>query len=166
MMRALVLLPLACLLAACATPVNTTIQASILLARDREFSQASEQLGAAEAFRRFLAPDALQLPDGGEPIRGRDSIAAGLQKIRGERVLRWFPMEALVGSGGDLGYTWGNWELVQRTSGVDVIAARGKYVNVWRRGPGGRWEVLVDTGNDAPGSDPAPPPAALPPGGP
>jgi ketosteroid isomerase-like protein len=59
-----------------------------------------------------------------------------------------------VGSGGDLGYTLGRYEL--RFTGPDgaMQTSTGAYLTVWRRGPDGAWKVVLDQGTP----DPSPAP--------
>ncbi|MBM3884013.1 MAG: hypothetical protein FJ387_30635 [Verrucomicrobia bacterium] len=51
---------------------------TVLIERDREFAQFALQHGMANAFREFAAPDAVQLPMGELPIRGREAIFQAL----------------------------------------------------------------------------------------
>jgi ketosteroid isomerase-like protein len=120
-----------------------------LLDTDIDFSRVSVEKGAAEAFFEFLAPDAISLPVGEFPIRGRDAIkihlAAGPQGI-----LAWTPVEAEVARSGDLGYTWGNYEF--RSEGPDGKRqiTYGKYISIWKKQTDGSWKVMLDGGNPSP----------------
>lgn len=119
-----------------------------LLAQDVRFSEVARTEGVAEAYRRFSATDALQLPDGGLAIRGRDNI---YQELLGategmEFTLRWEPADARVAASGELGFTWG----IYYFEAVDELGApyiaEGKYVYVWERRDD-RWEMILDITN-------------------
>jgi ketosteroid isomerase-like protein len=134
------------MLAGCARRIDTQQESAKLLATDVEFSKKSVEAGAPEAFNNFLAEDALQLNAQSDPVNGRENIYRRMKSGGGGYILRWEPQKAEVSLSGDLGYTWGNFTL---TSGVgnDQSIVHGKYVNVWRKQPGGLWKVIVDIGN-------------------
>lgn len=121
-----------------------------LLAVDRAFAAASRELGAAEAFARWLHPQALLLPDGGRELAGAASIVPALRASLAGAVLAWEPRAAEVAASGELGWSWGEWTLGPATGGG--ATARGKYLNVWRRGPDG-WKLAVDMGNSSPAAE-------------
>lgn len=117
-----------------------------LLKTDGEFAAASEAKSAAEAFAIYLADDAIQLADGSNPIVGKKAI---VEALGSGYILRWQPKKAEVAQSGDLGWTWGTWELETKVAGESVIRY-GKYVNVWRKQRDGNWRVIVDMGNSSP----------------
>lgn len=121
-----------------------------LLQTDREFSRYSQESNPAEAFNRYLDEQALQLPHRSEPILGRDAIYNGM--VGGDYLMSWEPVTGLVAESGDLGYTWGRYEMRIADANGDTVSHHGKYLNVWRRQQDGSWKVLVDMGN----SNPAP----------
>jgi ketosteroid isomerase-like protein len=120
-----------------------------LLAADTSFSEMSQARGAAEAFYSYLSTNALSLPAGEQPIRGRLAIRESLAGVTG--VLRWHPQEADVAGSGDLGYTWGTFEYQSKDSDGQVKVGYGKYVTVWRK-ENRSWKAVLDCGN----SNPAP----------
>lgn len=130
--------------------VDVAAESAVLLAVDQEFSRASETLGMADAFHRYLAEDALQLPHLSQPIEGREAIYQGLLQAEGV-TLTWQPQKAEVARSGDLGYTWGTYEIQgpgEREGETRV--GHGKYLNVWRKQADGSWKVLIDMGNASP----------------
>jgi ketosteroid isomerase-like protein len=110
---------------------------AILLKLEQEFSQASLVKGARQAFEIYLADDARLLRQNAPPSIGK-SAAPGLMPENG-RSLTWKPAMADVSASGDLGYTYGTFEL--NTRGVTV--QRGSYVRVWKR-HGRKWQVALD----------------------
>ena len=145
-------------LTACGAPLDERGLTSELLETDRAFAARSVEAGAANAFREFLADEALQLPDDRPPVAGRDAIVAGLEAAGDGWVLDWEPRAAHLGDGGSMGWTWGEWVL-RPVEAEDSELRYGKYLNVWRRGRDGRWQVVVDMGNGSPPPDPEDPPA-------
>jgi len=136
------------------SPVDTGAEQARtgLLARDLAFGNTVAERGLAEAYRLFLAEDAVQLPDGDWPLRGRDAIyeqilAATQGSEDSNFALSWKPEAAEVSAAGDLGYTWGTYWLELVDEDGDPAVVEGNYVNVWRKSAGGVWEVIVDISN-------------------
>jgi ketosteroid isomerase-like protein len=156
MRTACALILFACSVVGCApTPRAPTLDAASerkqLLDVERDFANDSIGRGADAAFSAFLADDAVELTGGGAPIRGRAAIVASLHSKPGDRpfTLRWTADDAAVSAGGDLGYTWGHYELSSATAtkqGEPPNVTRGNYVTVWRKDVGGRWRAIVDIG--------------------
>ena len=119
---------------------------SALLQTDQEFARYSVENGPAEAFQAYLTESAIQLPNGADPIFGRDDVVAAFASGP-EFDLDWDPQHAEVASACDMGWTCGTYEATfQDSTGAQVVSA-GKYLNVWRKMPDGAWRVVVDMGN-------------------
>lgn len=136
------------LLTACAAGPDPGLGVEALLALDGEFARYSRDHGASAAFERYLADDAIQLPADREVVTGRASIVDGLRALDDGWVLDWTPVHAELAQDASMAYTWGRWELYRAENpGTKIL---GKYLNVWRRGPDGRWRVIADIGNERP----------------
>jgi ketosteroid isomerase-like protein len=124
-----------------------------LMALDAEFSRLSVAQGAVVAFDRYLADDAVELPNGADPQRGKPAILASLREdfASGNLVLSWTPLAGDVAASGDLGFTYGTFELTVRKAAGEGPAQvfRGKYASVWKRTAAG-WRVVMDMGNKSP----------------
>ena len=62
-------------------------------------------------------------------------------------MLRWEPVDAMVSSAGDLGFTWGNYVLESVDGDGQLFLSEGKYANVWRKTANGDWRVVLDISN-------------------
>lgn len=151
------LLPLAAVLvAACTTnlaprPAYRSDPAE-LVAAERAFMDAAHGRGV-EGWVSFFADSGALLPARGPAAVGhaaiRRQMAGAFSDPRLQ--LRWAPVKASVAASGDLGYTWGTWQLVARDSaGGEQIRGRGKYITAWQRDARGAWKVAVDGGNEEP----------------
>lgn len=120
-----------------------------LLDTDRSFAVASLQHGAAEAFRMFLHDDATMFTTGSVPIKGRDFIYKRMKSSGDGAVLQWTPRAAEVSASGDLGWTWGDYVMIE-TGKEGERRAFGYYVNVWKKDDDGQWKVVADIGTEAP----------------
>lgn len=148
-------LALAGALLGCATPAKPSspppagTDAAVLYETDRRFSQTASMLGVAEAFRQFLAERAVKLANGELPIEGREAICEHLRQV-GDAHLTWEPVAAEVARSGELGYTWGFYEVRAREPGGRMVTGHGKYTTLWQKQPDGAWKVILDIGNPGP----------------
>jgi ketosteroid isomerase-like protein len=131
----------------CQTSIDVERENARLLQTDIEFSKKSVEVGAAEAFNMYLADSAIQLPAGGGPVMGRQSISSGMQ---GNYALQWEPKKAEVSASGDLGYTWGTYTVTTEDQNGQKKTSYGKYLDVWKKQNDGSWRVLIDIGNQSP----------------
>ena len=96
------------------------------------------------AFETFLAPQAIFL-DAAEP--GRESAIASWSPFFAEKrqaLLQWKPDGGKVAAAGDFAYTTGPYEF--RRPGPDGKSATvtGRYLTIWQKSEGGRWQVWAD----------------------
>jgi len=144
----LLLLLGACDTASGPTVMNKEAAARQLLERDAEFAATAYAQGVAEAYQQFLAEDAVQLPDGGYPIDGREAIYENIvATLDGEDFsLTWEAVDAVVSDSGDLGYTWGTYFFEGIDEQGESFGSEGKYVNIWRKSDD-VWKVALDVSN-------------------
>lgn len=134
-------------------------EAARLFETDIRFAAQARLLGVAEAFHEFLAERAVQLPNGEPPVQGRQAIYEH-QRQAGDVQLAWEPVTAEVARSGELGFTWGFYEVRAREPDGKTRTGYGKYTTIWEKQPDGAWKVILDTGNPGP---PPPPPTQNPP---
>jgi ketosteroid isomerase-like protein/predicted enzyme related to lactoylglutathione lyase len=137
------------LFASCKFKIDIENEQEALFQTDLEFAQTSVEKGAAEAFYQYLTDDALQLPNNAEPVVGRDKIRESMKKAP-EALLTWKPKKAEVAQSGDLGYTWGTYEVKTQNPNGEENIRYGKYLNIWKKQADGKWKVAVDMGNSSP----------------
>lgn len=121
-----------------------------LLVVDQEFARLCVEKGSAEAFHAYYAEDGVQLPPVGPPRVGRDQIYE-LMLRENEVKLTWTPTSADVSAGGDMGFTWGTFEIEVPRKDIfgNPVKIAGKYLNVWKKVKG-VWKLAVDIGNRDP----------------
>lgn len=118
-----------------------------LLNVDREFSRVSADQGAREAFLSYAAKDVRLFRNDHFPFVGKTAAADALAPITAEWT--WKPSFAGVSVSGDLGYSYGIYELREK-SGARAVSERGNYARVWKK-INGAWKLVVDV------ADPLPP---------
>ncbi|CAN5778989.1 hypothetical protein BH18ACI4_BH18ACI4_22950 [soil metagenome] len=114
-----------------------------LMSRDREFSQAAAKQGSEAAFTKYAAEEVRLFREQHLPFVGKNEIAAALGASKG--VLIWQPEAADASRSGDLGYTYGKYEV--KTDGV--LTAKGNYMRFWKR-QDSVWRVVIDVDNPLP----------------
>src|SRR6187402_1464941 len=134
----------------CGGMANVTEEQNTLMRLDREWSAAAND---PDKFASYLAADANAYPPGMPLVSGAGPIG----KMMGEMMaapgfsLKWTATSAVVGKGGDIGYTTGNY-----SSTMAGVAETGKYVTIWKKQADGQWKVKEDIfnadGNTAPAS--------------
>jgi len=134
----------------CNQDVNTENEKAKLLQTDKDFSKASLENGAAEAFKQYLTEDALELPAGKNPVEGRKNIYDMMKENQDTYTLEWTPQYAEVAKSGELGYTWGTYILSYKDENGEAQKSYGKYLNIWEKETDGSWRVAVDMGNSSP----------------
>ncbi len=140
------------LLVGCQAEFDPEKEKADLLQTDRDFAAASLEYGAAEAFGRYMADDAMQMPAGAHPVFGREEI---FKNMEGEYTLEWEPQDGDVSASGEIGWTWGQSKITWTDDNGEEQVSYGKYLNVWKRVEG-QWKVEVDIGNKSPEPEPEP----------
>ena len=107
-----------------------------LITLEEEFSRSSA-VSARTAFASYLADDSRLLRQNTEPAIGKSAARALLPESG--RALTWKAAMADVAKSGDLGYTYGAFEV--NTRGVTL--QHGSYVRVWKKIKG-KWKVVAD----------------------
>lgn len=137
-------------LSACAPvpEIDIAAETRALMDADVAFAELSGSSTPKQAFATYMAPDGMMLPRGSQgAVEGTENIADlfGPDGDPGYQLL-WQPQFAEVAAAADMGWTWGQYQVV--VDGVETSS--GKYVNVWKKQPDGTWKVRVDVGNQRP----------------
>lgn len=120
----------------------------VLMDTDMAFAQMAEQQGFGAAFIAYADSNAILLQNGRHPIKGYASIAQAYAHVPPYLVLAWHPVKAEIAQSGDLGYTFGEYELTRTDS--TGIKSTGVYVTVWKKQGDGSWKYVVDAGAEGP----------------
>lgn len=134
--------------------VDLEAEGQALMQLSRDWS-ARMRDGDLEAILAGWSEDAMMMPPGLPPLRGKAAIRAYVEEAMRQPgfSISWEPVSAQVAQSGDLAY------MIERnvmtfidTSGAPVTL-HGKAVTVWRKDPGGVWLNVVDMWNDTPPPD-------------
>jgi ketosteroid isomerase-like protein len=129
--------------------IDFDAERNALMSADRAWAAAyAASESPADVFAAQMMDDAFLLPPDAPLAQGKEAIhaaIAGLEAMPGFSVT-WSPSAADVGSGGDLGYTMGTYEInVESPEGPVTII--GKYLTIWKKQADGTWMVTADMFN-------------------
>lgn len=109
-----------------------------LLDLERKLANRLAGVCAAPTYGGLLREDARLHRDGVLPLVGKPAIVSHFSSKA--RSLTWRPAAGDASAAGDLGYTYGAYEL----GATDATVEKGYYLHVWRRDDKGRWQLAAD----------------------
>jgi len=126
----------------CKKPVSIDMNKE-LMAVDMAFSTLSKEKGMNHAFLFYVAEGGVMLSPNKMPIVGKNKIEDLFQSDDSKTVFTWSPLHAEVAKSGDLGYTYGTYEILEGES-----IKKGTYVSIWKKDTSGEWKFVLDAGNE------------------
>jgi ketosteroid isomerase-like protein len=122
---------------------KTRSEASLLEA-DKAVGSAVASKGAGAAYSGVMHPDVHFQRPGFQPMTSRSAAVDWFTT----NVKAWStePMKAETGAAGDLGYTWGKFNITP----MDRAAYSGYYVRVWTRQAEGAWQMVAEVTTPSP----------------
>jgi len=125
--------------------IDQEAQRSTLINHDRELSHEAAA-GAVKAFLALADTEVRVFRNNSFPFIGKPAAEQALSANKNSWT--WEPATAGVSSSGDLGYTYGSYEL--RTSDpTKAVTEKGNYLRIWKRKKG-TWMIVVDVANPLP----------------
>jgi ketosteroid isomerase-like protein len=142
------------LISGCAqNKIDTKKVCAELIEVDSLFSDYSIAHGKNAAFLKFAAEDVTFLAPNNYPLVGIKLLEERQAKRPDTTyTLRWKPIYARAAESGDLGYTYGTWELMINNTNPEQVT-RGTYATIWKRNENGEWKYVLDTGQEGLGED-------------
>lgn len=125
-----------------------------LLKADMEFSRLSEEKGSNYAFTEFASDSAVLLRKNSYPVAGKSAIVELLSKHSDASfTLVWKPLFADLAESGELGYTYGTYEVKSTDKNDSKASGSGTYVTIWKKDKDGNWKFVLDAGNEGLGAE-------------
>lgn len=127
---------------------NHASEEALLRALDEQWS-ATAAKNDLDGTVAFYAENAVLLPPNAPIATDAQSIRASWAGLLGPNTaLSWKVSGAEVASSGELGYVYGTYALtIKDPKGGAPVQDRGKFVEIWKKQPGGQWKCIVDTYN-------------------
>jgi ketosteroid isomerase-like protein len=132
------------------TSTNKEVNKMALMEADRAFSALSGTKGMKSAFIEYIDSNGVLLRPNHLPIVGANAIDFLIQENDSDYSLTWEPQYAEAAASGELGYTYGIYELHLKSKDTSLY---GSYISVWKKQNDGKWKFVLDTGNEGLGSD-------------
>jgi ketosteroid isomerase-like protein len=121
-----------------------------MVATERAFAAATEEIGVRDGFLTFFADDAASLDPGATGAAASVSRAKdGLVKLAPAKLpvlarLMWQPFTGQISEDATLGWLTGPYVVLNQLS--KEIDRKGAYFSVWKRQPDGTYRVWLDEG--------------------
>lgn len=136
------------LIVACQAEDTEKLKQEVIEA-DRNFNTMAQEKGIAQAFLYYADERVIKPNPGEQPVVGKFALMEWYKKNPpGEYTLTWNPLRAEAS--GNLGYTFGGYELITKTKDGRDTTQYGNYVSIWKRKNDGSWRYVLDTGNPTP----------------
>lgn len=118
----------------------------VLSDTDRFYSALSAEKGRNASFLEMFDSAGVMLNANQMPIEGLEDIKASLLSASDSNfTLTWEPIFAKMAASGELGYTYGTYQIKDKAT--DSVTGVGKYATVWLKQKDGKWKAILDTGN-------------------
>jgi ketosteroid isomerase-like protein len=104
------------------------------------------QTKKVDAWIAYYSDDATILPPNEKPASSPTDIRKSITDMLGLPGLSitWEPNKVEAASSGDLGYSYGTYQLIFSGPGGKPVKDRGKYLEVWKKQKDGRWKCAAD----------------------
>jgi uncharacterized protein (TIGR02246 family) len=132
----------------CAPPVDVEAERAAIRAAEDRYLEAA-QAKDLEGVLSFYADDCSLFPPSAPIITGKEAIRAAWAEWLADPAfaMRVLPTKVEVSRAGDLAYLIGTYEFTVTDAEGNPVTDRGKYVDVWKKQPGGTWRHVVDIWN-------------------
>ena len=113
---------------------------------DRYYSSLSAVKGRNTAFLAMFDSSGVTLASHRPPVVGFNEIKKLILSTNDNSfTLTWEPKFARIAISGELGYTYGTYKLLNKTT---KAISEGTYTTFWQKNAQGKWKALLDTGNE------------------
>lgn len=131
--------------------VNKDSLQNVLINIDKSWSDSAQIKGFNKSRLDFAADNAINMLDKGMPLIGKNAIS-DFASSRSDSLfsIQWKALKAEVSDLGDMGYTFGSWELKTKTSKGNDTIIYGDYLTVWKKQLDNSWKYVIDGGNETP----------------
>jgi ketosteroid isomerase-like protein len=144
-------LQMACvLLFACTLAVSTSLakpnESAALRELDIQWAKAASAMDL-DGTVSYYADDASLFAPNAPVATGKAAIRSGWAQLLVGFSGGWQPVKVEVSRSGDLGYITGTYDIKFTGPDGKPEADRGKYVEVWKKQPDGKWKCVADIYN-------------------
>jgi len=124
-----------------AAKVNVEAARAQLLNAERDFLKSAQTIGIVKAFAKHANVDARLHREGVPPLFGQEAVTQFLAKKA--FIQTWEPAFADVAQSGDMGYTYGSYEMKEVNSS-NGVTEKGYYARVWKSDDNHQWQMVME----------------------
>jgi ketosteroid isomerase-like protein len=137
-------------LSACLLPKKKALPTNekdiaVLLKTDIDFAAKMASVGIKTAYLEYIDSNGVMLKPNVLPMTGADAVDYIIAMKDEGYVMVWNPKSATVAASGELGFTYGTYEL--QPPQKDTVYY-GTYVNIWKKQVDGNWKFVLHTENE------------------
>ena len=125
--------------------VDVEAERASLMKTENDFLKLMTAKSGVDSFLSYMADDVRFYRTNAFPVLGKEAIRAAFAAQ--PEALTWQNTNGGVASSGDLGYTYGTYEM---KNGAETES--GNYLRIWRKQANGKWRVVLDLLNPIPKS--------------
>lgn len=124
---------------------NADIEKFALLKTDKDFATQSVENGMKNAYLEYIDSNGVLLRPNSLPIIDAEAVDYIIALKDTGYSISWSPSTAVVAKSGDLGYTYGTYEV---SVGNNEPSLFGNYVTIWKKQADGTWKFVLQSNNE------------------
>jgi len=121
-----------------------------IMKTDESFSEMSAAKGIKAASLEYIDSNGVLLRQDTMPVIGADAVDYLLAQNDTAFNLTWKPTGAAVAVSGELGYSYGIYEIEPHTKDTFLY---GTYVSIWKKQADGKWKYVLNSNNEGIGGN-------------
>jgi len=121
-----------------------------IMKADADFSDMSAAKGMKAAYLEYIDSNGVLLRQDTMPVIGADAVDYLLAQNDTAFNLTWKPTGAAVATSGELGYTYGIYEVAPHAKDTFLY---GTYVSIWKKQADGKWKYVLNSNNEGIGGN-------------
>ncbi len=130
--------------------IDVEMESTALYKIDNDFSTLSQSKGLKNAYLEYIDSNGVILRPNSLPIIDADAVDYILAMNDSAYSITWKPSMASVSQMGDLGYSYGVYEI--NTTAKDTTLY-GTYITIWKKQKDGNWKFVLQSNNEGIGDN-------------
>ena len=130
----------------CSLKTDIEVEKTKLLQADNDWAAAAKS-GEIDKIKNFWSDDAIDFFPDAPPAKGKEAILKLVGENRSKQgfSLTWKAQNASVSKSGDLGYTYGTFQMSFMNPENQQVSKHGNYVCIWKKDTNDIWKCVVES---------------------
>jgi hypothetical protein len=142
---AIIMLFTACIFSSKKEDNNTDKYKFALLKTDKDFASLSVEKGMKNAYLEYIDSNGVLLRPNSMPILDAEAVDYIIALKDTGYSVSWAPSSATVAQSGELGYTYGTYEVSINENEPSMF---GTYITIWKKQADGKWKFVLQSNNE------------------